>query len=268
MQAKNELYDKILKNALKFCYDREDPVRAIRNMRNFYEGYDAFGIEDEEIKVLRDRILDEYDLEVEELADLGTILLKTGKYELGTLAIMFLKKNRPRLTTYICEQVRYWLDELVENWAHADFLAIKILPVLFELELMDVEEWQKWRDSESKWTRRAALVTFVWLKRAVDAEKILEFATPVLKDKERVVQQGLAWLLSDLWHKSSEPVEEYLLEYKKDMSPNTLKSISEKMPYTKAKLIRPKPQRSKNRQHPQQKTQFKRKPYNKQRSRD
>lgn len=249
MQAKNDKYEAILKCALKFCFDREDPVRAIRNMRNFNEGYDAFGIEDEEIKVLRDRILDEFDLEVDELADLGSALLKTGKYELGTLAIMMLKKNRPRLTAHIRDQVKYWLDELVENWAHADFLAIKILPVLFELDLMDLEVWKQWRDSESKWTRRASFVTFVWLRKAEKAENILEFIKPCLNENDRNAQMGLSWLITDLWHKSSEQVEEYLLEHKKDINPYILKAVSDKMPHAKAKAFRPKIVKNRNNQN-------------------
>ncbi|HHV36464.1 MAG TPA: DNA alkylation repair protein [Candidatus Cloacimonetes bacterium] len=252
MQAKNDKYEAILKCALKFCFDREDPVRAIRNMRNFNEGYDAFGIEDEEMKVLRDRILGEFELEMDELADLGSVFLKTGKYELGTLAIMLLKKNRPRLTEYIRDQVRYWLDELVENWAHADFLAIKILPVLFELNLVDMEVWKDWRDSESKWTRRAAFVTFVWLRKAEKAEDILEFITPCIKETDRNAQAGLSWLITDLWHKSSEPVEEYLLEHKKEINPYILRAVSDKMPYAKAKIFRPKISRNRNRQPSQQ----------------
>lgn len=258
MQAKNEKHETILKYALKFCFDREDPVRAVRNMRNFNEGYDAFGIEDEEIKVLRDRILEEFDLKVEELADLGTVLLKTGKYELGTLAIMMLKKNRPRLTEDIRDQVKYWLDELIENWAHADFLAIKILPVFFELGLVDMETWRQWRDSESKWTRRASFVTFVWLRKAEKAENILEFITPCLNEYDRNAQMGLSWLITDLWHKSSEQVEAYLLEHKKDINPYILKAVSDKMPYATAKVFRPKINRNRNNQNRKQKA---RQPY-------
>ena len=88
MPEMNKRFKSIYAEIERFCFDREAPVLALRNMRNFTEGYDAFGIEDEELKVLRDRIMDEYEITPREIAELGLILLKTGKYEFGTLAIL------------------------------------------------------------------------------------------------------------------------------------------------------------------------------------
>lgn len=239
MQELSDKFKEIYRQIERFCFDREDPVRAIRNMRDFYEGYDAFGLEEEEIKILRDRIFDQYELTVREIVDFGLFLLKTGKFEFGSLAISMIKKHRPRLDPYAREKIKEWLDNGVENWAHADALGIKILPVLFELELVDLSSFASWRDSRSKWTRRAAVVSLIWLRKALPAEDILRFIEPLLADNEKVVQQALGWLFKELWNRATEITEEYLETHKESIDRYTLKQVISLMPHSKAKQFLP-----------------------------
>ncbi len=234
----NKKFKSIYAEIERFCFDREDPDQAIRNMRNFTEGYDAFGIEDEELKVLRDRILANYEITPREISELGLFLLKTGKYEFGTLAIMLIKKHRPRIDAYVRERIKEWLDTAVENWAHADFLGSKILPVFFELQLVDLESFVSWRDSRSKYTRRAVVVSMMWQRRALDADAMLVFLTPLIRDKEKVVQQAFGLFLSDLWEKAALPVEAFLEEHKDSIDNYVMKQATAKMPLIKAKLYR------------------------------
>lgn len=243
MTIQRAKYAEIIREIEKFCYDREDPVKAIRNMRDFTEGYDAFGIDYEEMKVIRNRILEESKLEVPELAELGLILMQTGKYELGTLAIMLLKKHRPRLNSYIRDLVKEMLDTAVENWAHTDFLAEKILPVFFELGLDTLESFEIWLQSESKWTRRATIISLMNMRKALDMDEILSFILPVIEDRQQTVQQAISWLMADLWHKNGERVEAFLDEHFEKLSPTVLKQVSAQMPAAKAKRYRPKPKR-------------------------
>ncbi len=239
MEKLNDKFKEIYRKIEQFCFDREDPIKAIRNMRNFSEGYDAFGIDDDDLKILRDRILEEYDLSPREIADFGLYLLQTGKYEFGSLAIMLIKKHRPRLDPYVREKIKEWLDTGVENWAHADMLGIKILPVLFELELVDLSSYASWRDSRSKWTRRAAVVSLIWLKKALPAEDILRFIEPLQTDRQRDVQQALGWLLKDMWNRATDVVEEYLENNKNNLDRYVLKHAVSQMPLSKAKQFMP-----------------------------
>lgn len=253
----NKKFKSIYAEIERFCFDREDPVLAIRNMRNFTEGYDAFGIEDEELKVLRDRIITEYEITPREIAELGLILLKTGKYEFGSLAIMLIKKHRPRMDAYIRERIKEWLDTAVENWAHADLLGSKILPVFFELELCDLQSFASWRDSRSKYTRRAVIISLMWQRRALDAEAMLHFLTPLIRDREKVVQQALGWFLSDLWDKAPIPVEAFLQEHRETLDSSTLKQATSRMPLSKAKLYRPKLKKNAHKPKAKAKPKFK-----------
>ncbi|HRX76625.1 MAG: DNA alkylation repair protein [Candidatus Cloacimonetes bacterium] len=238
MQDMNDKFKAIFKVIEKFCFDREDPVKAIHNMRFFQEGYDAFGIDDDDLKPLRDRILEDFQISVLEIADLGKLLFKTGKYEFGTLAIMLIKKHRPRMDAYVYDAVKQWLDEGVENWAHADLLAIKIIPVFFELDLCNLESFESWRDSSGKWTRRAVVMSLNSIKQAIDAKALLEFITPMIQDNEKVVQQAIGIFLSDLWNKNNASVEDFLAEHKDQMDIATLKTATSPMPIAKARLFR------------------------------
>lgn len=248
MKKMNKKLETIFKQIGNFCFDREDPNQAIRNLRNFPEGYDAFGIEDEELKVLRDRILADYKLSPREIADLGVHLFKTGKYEFGTIAIMLIKKHRPRIDAYVRERIKEWLDVGVENWAHADLLGSKILPVFFELDLVDLQSFASWRDSKSKWTRRAVVASLMFHRQALDPEDLLKFIQPLVSEREKVVQQVMGAFLRDLWNKASEPVEEFLTQNQESLDINVLKTATMNMPKAKAKGFLPRQPRNKSSQ--------------------
>ena len=238
MHENNVRFKEIIRIVEKFCFDREDPVRAISEMRFFPEGYDAFGIEDEELKVLRDRILAEFDPSPPEIADLGKILFAMGKYEYGSLAIMLIKKHRPRVDRYVFEGVIQWFEKGVENWAHADILAIKILPVFYELEIADLKDFEELRASKSRWLRRAAAVSMNYFRRALEAEVILGFLKPLLPDTQKVVQHGVGNALNELWHKNHEPVEAFLNENKAEIQFLTLRNACTGMPHAKSRALK------------------------------
>ncbi|MBM3746002.1 MAG: DNA alkylation repair protein, partial [Acidobacteria bacterium] len=50
---------------------------------------------------------------------------------------------------------------------------------------------------------------------------LLEFLRPLMRDAEKVVQQGLGWFLREAWKKQPEPVEAFLLEFK-DTAPRII----------------------------------------------
>ena len=135
MEDKSILYKEIFTYCEKYFFDHENPVLAIKNAKFYKEGYDAYGLEDIELKELKYEILDRYELTPTELAELGSLFMRTGKFEFATLAISLLKKHRPRLTREVYEIVKTWFDQWVENWFHADMLCTKITPVFLELKL-------------------------------------------------------------------------------------------------------------------------------------
>lgn len=222
----------------KFFFDHENPGLVIKNARFFREGYDAFGLSEDELRQVRDEVFERFQPSIPELARLAPHFFATGKYEFGTLAIMFLKKHRPRLDRTVYEELRKVLDQGIDNWQHADLIATKLTPVLLELEIADMDDFAGWLVAESKWTRRVAAVTMLCQKDRLPVEEILSFIQPVMADRERAVQQGVGWLLKELWKLYPQQVEDFLFQSKETASKAIMQFATEKMHKDRKKRFR------------------------------
>lgn len=230
------LQQEILDRCMQFLFENENPAHMIKNYPLHRDSvYDAFGLSDEQQKELRQIVLENYDLSVHELADLGTILVSTHKYELELLAIQLLKKHRPRLDHYVYERVMKWLEDGLENISLVDLLATKITPVFLELGIVGVDEFESWRQSQNKWTRRVGILTMLYLKDKVSPARLLEFAQPLIKDPEKIVQQAVGIYLRELWGIYFEEVEEFLVSHKEDAAALVIQHATQKMHWEKKK---------------------------------
>ncbi|MBW6514306.1 MAG: DNA alkylation repair protein [Candidatus Syntrophosphaera sp.] len=222
----------------KYFFDHENPVLVNKNARFFTEGYDAFGLDEIQLKELRNEVLARFQPSVPELGKLAWHFFATGKYEFGSLAILLLKKHRPRFDRSIYDEIRRCLDGVVENWAHADLIATKITPIFLELNLATMDDFRSWLSSESKWTRRVAAVTMLWQRNRLPVSELLDFAQPLMLDEARPVQQGVGWLLRELWKLFPREVEDFLFQ-NKDRSPRLIiQYATEKMNKDKKKRFR------------------------------
>ncbi len=234
----NERQLEIFSHCEKYFFEHENPQQVMKNAHFFKEGYDAFGLSEEQLKDLRNHILRQYAPTPDEISELGCHFFATGKYEFGSLAIMLLKKHRPRVTRVVYENVKLWLDQGVENWAHADLIATKITPVFLELGIASMDDFAGWMESESKWTRRVAAVTMLYMKDKVSPEQLLDYIKPLMTDENRVVQQGVGWLLRELWKLYSQEVEDFLIEHKETTPRLIMQYATEKIHKDKKKRFR------------------------------
>lgn len=221
----------------KYFFAHEDPSQMIKNAHFFRDGYDAYGLTEPELKELRDTMLEGFNPDVHEIADLAEIFFATGKYEFGSLAFMMLKKHRPRFDRYVYEAIFRIMEKGIENWAHCDLFSQKITPVFLELGIASVEDFAAWRDSSCRWTRRCGIQTMLYLRDKASPEMLLEFAVPMLGEQDRMAQQGLGVFLRELWKLHSEEVEEYLYVHKEDIPRVVMQFASEKMARDKKKRL-------------------------------
>lgn len=72
LTAKTEL-DPRQKEIFSFCetylFAHENPALVVKNSRIYIEGYDPFGLDEQQLSELRDEVLDRFDPSVCELAD-------------------------------------------------------------------------------------------------------------------------------------------------------------------------------------------------------
>jgi 3-methyladenine DNA glycosylase AlkD len=222
----------------KFFFDHENPALVNKYARYFREGYDAFGIDEKQLKQLRSNVLDKFEPDIEEIALLVPHFFATGKFEFGSIALMLLKKNRPRFTRTVYDVLKQVLDKGVENWAHADLISTKLTPVLLELEIATADDFATWRESDSRWTRRVAAVTMLYLKSTHPVQELLDFVQPLMQDKDRTVQQGIGWFLRELWKQFQHEVEDFLFQNKDTASHLIIQYATEKMNKDKKKRFR------------------------------
>jgi len=231
----NEKQQEIFDVCLQYLFDHENPQVMIKNAPLHKEGYDAFGLSDADQRELRQMVLDRYNPTPREIADLGKIFLSTHKFEFGLLAVQLIKKHRPRMDRYVYEGILEWLEDGIENLAQADLLATKITPVFLELGIASLDDFETWRTAKSKWTRRTAALTMLYLRDKASPERLLEFIEPMLKDPDKLVQQGVGTFLRELWALHSEEVEEFLLAHRDSAAPVVIQYATDHMPRDKKK---------------------------------
>jgi 3-methyladenine DNA glycosylase AlkD len=217
----------------QYCEAHANPKQAAKWARFFTEGYDAWGFDPkhpfftEKQPEWRERYAKEG---LPWFLKLGEVLVAGSKYEEIGLAILLVRYLRSDFDQKTFAQLDKWFNAGIANWAHTDVLCREVIgPLLIsgQVKLKDIESW---RNSKLKYQRRAVPVALVeMVKAGHKIPPLLDFIRPLMMDDERVVQQGLGWLLRDAWKKDPKPVEAFLLGYKDTAPRLIIQYATEKM---------------------------------------
>lgn len=216
----------------EFCSAHADAKQVARYARYFKEGFDAYGLVENQIMELKEKILQEHGelLGLNGFLDLGDRLFQSGKYEEGSIAILTVESFREQFTPDTFQRIGKWLEDGVRNWAHTDVICGRLLSPAFEKRTVTLDALADWRKSASKWKRRAVPVSMlILLKLELNYQPLLDFVDSMMMDAERVVHQGLGWFLREAWKKQPEPVEAFLLRWKDSAARLIFQYATEKM---------------------------------------
>lgn len=209
-----------------YCRAHANAEKAQKWERYFKEGYDAWGLLDRDDPLWHAR-LNEWSTKYDALGlrgffRAGELLFASGKFEEGSLAIKFILARRDQLDATAVKPLGKWFASGLANWGHADALCSEILAPLVKSGAVTMAALAPWRQSAHPYQRRAAAVAFLGLaKRGGHTAELLEFVRPLMSDGNRFVQQGVGWLLREMWKKEPQPVENFLLEFK-DTAPRKI----------------------------------------------
>ncbi len=231
-------YQAILRVVEKYCLDHENPANVDKYANYFREGYDAYGLSEAEVYALRDNILANHKLSPVEYAELGWHLFATGKYEFGSLAILLIKHHKDELNRDVFDWIQKWLDNGVENWAHVDMICSSLLSAFLENGIVELPDFESWRSSDSKWTRRAVPVALLNMRKVSPIDELLDFIEPLMNDRDRVVHQGLGWFLREAWKLEHNLVEDFLKKHKQHCDRLIIQYATEKMNSDKKQKFR------------------------------
>ncbi len=217
---------------VSFLEEHRNPEIVRKYSRFFTEGYDAYGIEKDLLPSQQKIWTEQYseELGLDGFLDLGDLLVRSGKYEQVILAILFLESFRDQYTKETFHRAGRWLDAGICNWAQADILCQRILSPMLTGKVIDISDLEPWREGASKWKRRAVPVSMLALKNQTDLyPSFFDCISPLMTDSERVVHQGLGWLLREMWKIDPTPAEAFLISWKETAPRLIFQYATEKM---------------------------------------
>jgi 3-methyladenine DNA glycosylase AlkD len=95
---------------------------------------------------------------------------------------------------------------------------------------VELDDLAPWRQSPWKFQRRASAVTLIYaLDGRKSAHGVLKFIAPLMADGEKVVQQGVGWLLRETWKRWPSETESFLLRHKDTCPRLIVQYATEKM---------------------------------------
>ncbi len=207
-----------------------DPVMVAKYARYFKEGYDAFGLKegmlDEKVKTF----LTDPGMTYQMILKASLLLVGSPKYELPSCAIKLVLAKKKEWDRALFTTLEEWFRIGVTNWAHTDYICGEITPQMISKGIVSMQDLEPWRFSPFRFQRRASAVTLIKpMKKEADFNPFFAFIEPMMHDHERVVHQGLGWLLREMWKKQPEPAEAFLLRFRETAPRLIFQYATEKM---------------------------------------
>ena len=205
---------KLINEIRSYLASNSDPKIAEKYRKYFVEGYDPYGV-DASVTVRKAEELIKGGISLDEAMSLALELVSSNKYEEGHLAISLIKRLRKQYTAQTFEQIAGWFQKGIRNWAHVDGLSGDVVSSFLLDGIVGLKEIAAWETSEYKYQRRTVPVSLIkTVGRTFTSNQVIDTVEPLMLDSEKVVQQGLGWLLREIWKKDPGPVEALLQKYR------------------------------------------------------
>jgi 3-methyladenine DNA glycosylase AlkD len=237
------MIDKIQKDIRQFLKANTDQAVVKKYSKYFKEGYDPYGVPGEKFIPRVDEWfnLTQTKLDRKKFLALCENLLASGKFEEISIALGFMERLRGKYNKSLFNTVGQWFEKYIINWAHCDGACHTIVYSFLADGVVDFKNLLAWTDSPHRWKRRGAAVTMVEDFRKggkADVAKALQVSRKLILDPEKVVQQGVGWLLREAWKKSPQKVEDFLFKWKDQAPRLIIQYATEKIDKEKRKKFR------------------------------
>jgi 3-methyladenine DNA glycosylase AlkD len=221
-----ELYEDIR----KYCKANADEAIVKKYSRFFKEGYDAYGLTREKLEEKVGSILTDKKVNLRLVLSTSRLLVKSGKYEETSFAILLLNEFSDQFTAGTFKAVEKWFEIGIINWGHTDVICGMIFAEFFERKIITLDAFADWRTAKNKYQQRAVPVAMIEiLKDTANYKSLFEFIEPLMMDEERMIRQGLGWFLREAWKTRKKETEEFLLKWKNEAPRLIYQYATEKM---------------------------------------
>lgn len=213
-----------------YCRANANEANVKKYSRYFKEGFDAYGLSKEQFEDKIDAILSDKKVNMKLVLNAGKILLKNGKLEETSFAIILLKNFSDQFTKDTFRKIEKWFKIGMTNWAHTDMTCGELITQFFERKIISLKDLSDWRTAENKYQRRAVPVAMLTLLKLTNKyAPLFKFIEPLMMDPERMVHQGLGWFLREAWKKDNKATEKFLLKWKDQAPRKIYQYATEKM---------------------------------------
>jgi 3-methyladenine DNA glycosylase AlkD len=219
-----EIQSKILKQA--------DPVAAKSIERFFIEPVKSHGLNASAVKAISKQYLPAIDtMEKSDVFALCEKLMKTDYMEEFGIANDFVHRMIKRFEKNDFPIFAKLVDKYANNWAKCDMFCnhnMGDLVVKFP-ELAD--DIIKWTESENRWVRRGAAVTFILPARhGLFHDEVFEIAKILMRDPESLVRKGYGWALKAVGEIDPKRVFDFISKHKMEIPRSAFRYAIEKFP--------------------------------------
>jgi 3-methyladenine DNA glycosylase AlkD len=220
----------IFNNIHAYGLANANPAMVEKYARYFREGYDAYGLNQEQARVKVNEILSMPGITQELILEASLLMVRSPKYEMTAIAIQLVLNFHTSWTVVTFKTIEKWFALGITNWAQTDYICGELMNLFFKKKLIGLKDIASWRSAGNKFQRRAAVVSLIKpMKLTADFSLFYDFIEPMMHDPAREVHQGLGWFLRETWKKQPEPAEAFLLKYKETAPRLIFQYATEKM---------------------------------------
>lgn len=206
--------DELFREIHEYCLSHINEDNIKKYSKYFKNGYDAYGLSQTQMSDKVKELLKRKDFGMNVLLEAAPMLIKTGKYEETTFALLLFGGLKKHFDRNAFKETEKWFEYGIYNWAHADTLGMFVLPGFILKSIVNTDDFKSWITSPYKFQRRCVPVTFIkLLKTEIDYTYLFDFIRPLMADPEREVHQGTGWFLKEAWKIKPEITEEFLLQW-------------------------------------------------------
>jgi 3-methyladenine DNA glycosylase AlkD len=198
-----------------FCQKNADAANVEKYSRYFKGGYNAWGLNQAQMNELTQQLLNTPGISMNLVLKAMPLLMRNGKYEETSFGLLLINGMKKQYTPALLNQIASFFENGITNWAHADTLAMWILPNIIAGGHATEEDFVAWLSSPYSFQRRCVPVTYIKSLKKVETPKhLFHMIEPLMVDPVREVHQGTGWFLREAWKLFPAQTEEFLSKHK------------------------------------------------------
>lgn len=224
----------MIKQIIDDLHTAADPQRKSRSIINFPTSMEVLGVTSPAMNnLIKVWWIDLKTYSPEKLIDLAKKLVETKIMEGNHVAFLLLWKNEEALRKLSLADLEL-LGQNIDNWATTDAFSIMLSGFAWRENQISDADVLKWLDSESRWWRRAAVVSTVTLNLRSrggtgDVKRTLWICEKVISDRDDMIVKALSWALRELSKSDKKAVEDFMKKFENKVAGRVRREVYTKL---------------------------------------